>query len=534
MTASGPTTQRSSEPTTQAASEPTAQATTQEAARPAAGPRTEPSTEPITEPAAAAGQMPTAAEPAPAELTARADAVAVALDAARDEIGPDLAARARADLDRVRHRLELGADRTVVALVGGTGSGKSSLFNAISGLEFADVGELRPTTEVAAACVWGGPADPLLDFLQVSRERRIGRESVLDGEHERALHGMVLLDLPDHDSVATEHADQVDRLVPLVDLLVWVVDPQKYADNLLHSRYLTALAGRQGSMLVLVNQADTLPPAAVDRVRADVAALLAAEGLPSVPVLATSAVDHTGIAEVRARLAAAVARPSAAARTAAAELAAVAARLEPALGRVDPAALDDDARDRASADLARAAGADAVAAAVAAGTRTLARPQAPAAASVAAVRDAWVAGVVAHLPDRWADAVDRAVAPTTALVPATAAAVADVPLPARPSRPRRLALAAAGLALVAVVAVVVAVVADVGWPLLVPAVLAVAGAGALLALARTARRSAATAAAAGYRAAVADRVRGVVEEHLVAPTQDVLARHDRLRRTLDG
>ena len=35
---------------------------------------------------------------------------------------------------------------------------------------------------------------------------------------------------------------EVDRLVQLVDMLVWVVDPQKYADAAIHDRYLKPLA----------------------------------------------------------------------------------------------------------------------------------------------------------------------------------------------------------------------------------------------------------------------------------------------------
>ncbi|WP_418605798.1 GTPase [Georgenia sp. SUBG003] len=288
----------------------------------------------VTVPTAALGAD---APAAPADVDAaaladRADSLVLALGAADGLIDPFEAARARSDLDAVAERLALGADRTVVALVGGTGSGKSSLFNAISGLRFADVGALRPTTEVAAACVWGGAAEELLDFLQVSPARRIQRESVLDGDHERALSGMILLDLPDHDSIARDHAVQVDRLLPLVDVLVWVVDPQKYADNALHDRYLTALAGRSEAMLVLVNHADTLSPRAVATVADDVRQLLASEGLAGVRVLPTSALEHTGIAQVRAVLADAVARPSVSLRTALAEVDAVSARLSHAVG----------------------------------------------------------------------------------------------------------------------------------------------------------------------------------------------------------
>ena len=74
--------------------------------------------------------------------------------------------------------------------------------------------------------------------------------------------GLVLLDLPDFDSVQLDHRLEVDRLVELVDLLVWVLDPQKYADGALHDRYLRPLAGHAGVMLVVLNQIDRLDPAA--------------------------------------------------------------------------------------------------------------------------------------------------------------------------------------------------------------------------------------------------------------------------------
>src|SRR5699024_494546 len=96
-------------------------------------------------------------------LSARVQAIATALEVAGEEVDAALVAASLADVAQVERRLALGVDLTVVALVGGTGSGKSSLFNAISGLSFADVGAIRPTTDRAAACVWGGTATELLD-----------------------------------------------------------------------------------------------------------------------------------------------------------------------------------------------------------------------------------------------------------------------------------------------------------------------------------------------------------------------------------
>ena len=90
-----------------------------------------------------------------AALTARVDALDRALAVGGARLAPSVVARVVATVDSVRERLELGVDHTVVALVGGTGSGKSSLFNAICRLDFADVGVRRPTTSEITACVWG-------------------------------------------------------------------------------------------------------------------------------------------------------------------------------------------------------------------------------------------------------------------------------------------------------------------------------------------------------------------------------------------
>src|SRR4029450_13359239 len=130
-------------------------------------------------------------------------------------------------------------DHTVVALAGSTGSGKSSLFNALARLKLSPVGVRRPTTGVAHACVWGPlePANRLLDWVGVLPRQRFGRESALDGDDEAALRGLGRLGLPDFGSVERGHRLEVDRLLGLVDQVIWVVDPQKYRHPALDNPY---------------------------------------------------------------------------------------------------------------------------------------------------------------------------------------------------------------------------------------------------------------------------------------------------------
>jgi len=229
-----------------------------------------------------------------------------------DGFSPELLAEAETLLRRSGERMRMSASHTVVALAGGTGSGKSSLFNALAGANFSPAGVMRPTTKHSHACVWGMEgAAPLLDWLSVQRRHRYARASALD-EGEASLTGLLLLDLPDHDSVVTGSAAMVDRLVKLVDMLVWVLDPLKYADAAVHRRYLVPLAGHAAVTVVVLNQIDTLAPDQAADCEADLRRLLDAEGLTETSVLVTSALTGAGLDELRLGLASAVATRSAA------------------------------------------------------------------------------------------------------------------------------------------------------------------------------------------------------------------------------
>ena len=287
-------------------------------------------------------------------LSDRLAALREAVEVAEGRLEVPEVGRAQALLAKAGAREALG-DATVVALAGATGSGKSTLFNALSGSEVSSPGVRRPTTGVAHATVWGGQgADRLLDWLEVPRRH----------VHERpdpALDGLVLLDLPDHDSTRLEHRLEVDRLVELVDVLVWVLDPQKYADAAVHDRYLAPHADHAGVLLVVLNQVDRLEQPAP--VLADLRSLLDREGLERTPLLALSARTGEGVPELRAELARRVAARRAATDRLTADVRSAATAFEAhcgdggrELGRSERAAL--------TATLADAAGVPAVVSAV--------------------------------------------------------------------------------------------------------------------------------------------------------------------------
>ncbi len=309
-------------------------------------------------------------------LADRADALSQACVEGSRELKPahvDLAVNL---VDKVRERTSIAGGHTVVALAGATGSGKSSLFNALVGADVAKIGARRPTTAVPAAAVWGdAPAGELLDWLGVDARHQIGPEGHLavstrvdqiplaegagsaevaagaesaGAESTGRLDGLVLLDLPDFDSRVDAHRVEAQRVLELVDIFVWVTDPQKYADALLHEDYVQSLAAHDAVTLVVLNQVDRLSPEAVSACRDDLRRLLADDGLPNVRVHATSARTGQGIAELRQQLADVVAGATAARQRLSADLASVAGILRSGVadrefdlsGAADPGLVD--------------------------------------------------------------------------------------------------------------------------------------------------------------------------------------------------
>ncbi|SOC52608.1 YfjP family GTPase [Ornithinimicrobium cerasi] len=251
---------------------------------------------------------------APLPLTERAEALRAGLDVGGEQLDPQEAGRARAVVARAEERWALKGGRTVVALAGATGSGKSSLFNALVGEDVSIISPRRPTTAEAAAAVWGEEeSGELLDWLGIHN-----RHHVTPTPDNIPLEGLVLVDLPDFDSRELRHRVEADRILERADVFVWVADPQKYADARMHDDYLRPLRHHETVMLVVLNQADRLRGEGdLDRVRDDLRRLVRSDGAGDHEVIATSARMGTGLDELRGRIGSVVrARTAAEARLA--------------------------------------------------------------------------------------------------------------------------------------------------------------------------------------------------------------------------
>ena len=153
-------------------------------------------------------------------------------------------------VQRARRKLGHVGEVLVVAFAGGTGSGKSSLINAVLGESLVRTGVVRPTTDAAVAIV------PLLKsntYTQLLLDLGID-----DRVATPALKSTILVDLPDFDSTETAHRHIAESVLPVVDAVIWVFDPEKYSDVVAHKDFLAKLVPYEAQFVFALNKADLL------------------------------------------------------------------------------------------------------------------------------------------------------------------------------------------------------------------------------------------------------------------------------------
>jgi len=199
-------------------------------------------------------------------------------DEADREVAASLAASARRRRDHL-------SGAVLVAIAGGTGSGKSSLLNAIAGRSVASTSVRRPHTYEPLAWIPAG------DQAIASLVAELGINSVVEHEDRPDL---ALVDLPDLDSVESSHRALVERIVPLVDAVIWLFDPVKYHDPSIHADFLASMTAYESVFVFVLNKVDRLDEAEAEAIAAHLSGILVQDGFRRADVVAVAAAPPEG------------------------------------------------------------------------------------------------------------------------------------------------------------------------------------------------------------------------------------------------
>ncbi|HSM02561.1 MAG TPA: GTPase [Acidimicrobiia bacterium] len=227
------------------------------------------------------------------------DGLDLVVGLAQDHLHPDDLRAARTSSLTARSRVGHLGSTLVLALLGGTGAGKSSLLNAIAGKPVASTSPVRPHTTEPLAWIPDHAEralHTLLDRLEVSE--RLEQDRFPD---------LAILDMIDVDSLVFSHRRRVEQLLPSVDVAVWVFDPVKYADAVVHKDFIAPNAHAADRLIFVLNQVDLITEDERVMMRDHLVDLLVADGIEQpivfevaadpaegVPIGIDALVDHLG------------------------------------------------------------------------------------------------------------------------------------------------------------------------------------------------------------------------------------------------
>ena len=172
----------------------------------------------------------------------------------------------------------------LVALVGSTGAGKSTLVNSIVGAQVSATGIRRPTTNSPVLACHPDEADwfaenvflPTVPRVRQEGLARSGRDGLLVlAASEGMPKGVALLDTPDIDSVVSAHRDFAHQFLDASDLWLFMTTASRYADAAVWE--LLEYAKERGAALGIV--LSRVPPSSGAELTKHFGAMLDANGL---------------------------------------------------------------------------------------------------------------------------------------------------------------------------------------------------------------------------------------------------------------
>jgi hypothetical protein len=186
--------------------------------------------------------------------------------------------------DYLLPRLRQSGAPILVALVGSTGAGKSTLMNSLVGKQVSATGIRRPTTNSPVlAChpddIRWFAENVFLPTLPRVRQQGLampGRDGLLVlAASEGMPQGVALLDTPDIDSVVEAHHEFAHQFLDASDLWLFVTTARRYADAAVWEMLKDA-RDRGASLAVALSR---VPPSGTAELAAHFDAMLEANGL---------------------------------------------------------------------------------------------------------------------------------------------------------------------------------------------------------------------------------------------------------------
>ncbi len=136
----------------------------------------------------------------------------------------------------------------VVAFMGGTGVGKSSLLNRLAGQPIARTGVERPTSREVTLYHHQ-------DLGIAQLPQGLPLEKIRINSHQNPEYRNILwIDMPDFDSVEQANRELVLEWLPHIDILIYVVSPERYRDG--KAWRLLMQEGNQHAWLFVLNKWD--------------------------------------------------------------------------------------------------------------------------------------------------------------------------------------------------------------------------------------------------------------------------------------
>ena len=153
-------------------------------------------------------------------------------------------------------RADAGTRPLIVAFMGGTGVGKSSLLNRLAGKAIAKAGIVRPTSREVTLFHHHS-----VDLQHLPEQLPLAKISIAQHDID-AQKNIVWIDMPDFDSTELSNKQLVLQWLPHIDVLIYVVSPERYRDE--KAWRLLLAEGARHAWLFVLNQWDKGQPEQYD------------------------------------------------------------------------------------------------------------------------------------------------------------------------------------------------------------------------------------------------------------------------------